>query len=54
LILVALAAVFVAQNRDRVGVQVLWVTVSSPMWFILVVIFFVGLLTGLLLHRRRN
>lgn len=54
LILVALAAIFVAQNRDRVGVHVLWVTVSSPMWFILAIIFFVGLLIGLLLHRRRK
>ena len=28
IILVALAAIFVAQNRDRVGVHVLWVTVE--------------------------
>jgi lipopolysaccharide assembly protein A len=54
IILVAVAAIFVAQNRDRVGVHVLWVTVDSPMWFILTVIFFLGLLIGLLLHRRRN
>lgn len=54
LILVALAAIFVAQNRARVTVQVLWVHVESPMWFILVIIFFMGLLIGLLLHRRRR
>jgi uncharacterized integral membrane protein len=54
LILVTLAAIFVAQNRDRVGVHVLWVTVNSPMWFILTIIFFVGLLIGLLLRRRRS
>lgn len=54
LILVALAAIFVAQNRDRVGVHVLWVTVDSPMWFILVIIFVMGLLIGLLLRRRRR
>jgi lipopolysaccharide assembly protein A len=53
-ILVALAAIFVAQNRDRVGVHVLWVTVESPMWFILVILFVVGMLIGLLLRRRRN
>ena len=40
IILVALAAIFVAQNRDRVGVHVLWVTVESPMWLILTIIFF--------------
>ena len=54
ILLVALAAIFVAQNRDRVGVHVLWITVNSPMWFILTIIFFVGLLIGLLLRRRRT
>ncbi|MCV7287208.1 LapA family protein [Mycolicibacterium wolinskyi] len=54
LILVGLAAIFVAQNRDRVGIHVLWVTVESPMWFILVIIFVVGLFIGLLLRRRRS
>ncbi|OHU07968.1 LPXTG cell wall anchor domain-containing protein [Mycobacterium syngnathidarum] len=54
LILVVLAGIFVAQNRDRVGVHVLWVTVESPMWFILVIIFVMGLLIGLLLRRRRR
>ena len=54
LILVALAAIFVAQNRDRVSVLVLWVTVDSPLWFILVIIFCMGVVIGLLLHRRRN
>lgn len=54
LILVTLAALFVAQNRDRVRVHVLWVTVESPMWSILVIIFVVGLLIGLLLRRRRS
>ncbi|MET0995843.1 MAG: lipopolysaccharide assembly protein LapA domain-containing protein [Mycobacterium sp.] len=54
MVLAALAAIFVAQNRDRVSVHVLWVTVDSPMWFILVIIFLVGILIGLLLHRRRK
>ncbi|KWX21015.1 hypothetical protein AFM11_26875 [Mycolicibacterium wolinskyi] len=54
LILVGLAAIFVAQNRDRVAIHVLWVTVESPMWFILVIIFVVGLFIGLLLRRRRS
>ncbi|MET0758680.1 MAG: LapA family protein [Mycobacterium sp.] len=54
MVLAALAAIFVAQNRDRVSVHVLWVTVDSPMWFILVIIFVVGILIGLLLHRRRK
>lgn len=54
LILVVLAAIFIAQNRDRVRVYVLWVTVESPMWFTLVIIFTMGVLIGLLLRRRRR
>lgn len=54
LILVALAAIFVAQNRDRVTVHVLWAAADSPLWFILVIIFCMGVVIGLLLHRRRS
>lgn len=54
LILVGIAAIFVVQNRERVDVHVLWVTVDSPMWFILVIIFVVGMLIGVLLRRRRG
>lgn len=54
LILVALAGLFIAQNRDRVRVHLLWITVESPMWFTLVIIFVMGVLIGLLLRRRRR
>jgi putative membrane protein len=54
LILVALAAIFIAQNRDRPQVHILWITVESPMWFILTVMLVVGILVGLLLRRRRR
>jgi putative membrane protein len=54
LILVALAAIFIAQNRERPQVHILWITVESPMWFILAVMLAVGILVGLLLRRRRR
>jgi putative membrane protein len=54
IILAALAAIFIAQNRDRPRVHILWITVESPMWFILTVMLVVGILIGLLLHRRRR
>lgn len=54
IILVALAAIFIAQNRDRPRVHILWITVESPMWFILTVMLVVGILVGLLLRRRRR
>jgi len=54
LILAALAAIFIAQNRDRQNVHILWITVESPMWFIMTVMLVVGVLIGLLLRRRRS
>lgn len=52
--LVMLAAVFIAQNRDRQRVHVLWITVESPMWLLLAAMLLVGLVVGLLLRRRRR
>jgi putative membrane protein len=54
IILVGLAAIFIAQNRDRPRVHILWITVQSPMWFILTIMLLVGILVGLLLRRRRR
>ncbi len=52
--LVALAAVFIGQNRDRQRIHLLWLTVESPMWLLLTAMLLVGVVVGLLLHRRRR
>jgi len=54
LILVALAAVFIGQNRDRQAVRLLWIKLESPMWLLLSAMQEVGIDVGLLLHRRRR
>lgn len=54
ILLVVLAAVFIGQNRDRQRVHVLWITVESPMWLLLTAMLAVGVIVGLLLHRRRR
>jgi len=54
LLLAALAAIFIAQNRDRVNIHILWITVAAPMWFVLTSLILIGMLVGLLLHRRRR
>jgi putative membrane protein len=54
LVLVALAAIFIAQNRDRANIHVLWITVAAPIWFIFTGLLVVGILIGLLLRRRRR
>lgn len=51
--LIGLAAVFIGQNRDRQQVHLLWLTVESPMWLLLAAMLVVGVVTGLLLRRRR-
>ncbi|BBA85971.1 MULTISPECIES: LPXTG cell wall anchor domain-containing protein [Mycobacterium] len=54
LILVVLAAIFIAQNRERPQMHLPWVTVESPMWLLLSAMFVLGILVGLLLRRRRR
>lgn len=45
--------VFIAQNRDPVRVDLFTITVTAPLWNVLVVMVLVGLVIGLLLRRRR-
>ncbi len=54
IILVALSAIFIGQNRDRQEVHFLWATVESPMWLLLAAMLVVGVAVGLLLRRRRR
>lgn len=54
ILLVGLAAVFIGQNRDRKQVHILWITVESPMWLLLTAMLAIGIVVGLLLHRRRR
>jgi len=54
IVLVTLAAIFTAQNRERQQVHVLWINVEAPMWLLLTVMLVVGLLVGLLLGRRKR
>jgi lipopolysaccharide assembly protein A len=35
-------------------VHVLWIAVESPMWLLLTAMLAVGIIIGLLLHRRRR
>ena len=52
--LVTLAGVFIGQNRDHQSVHLLWITVESPMWLLLTAMLAIGIVVGLLLHRRRR
>lgn len=52
--LIVLTAIFIGQNRGRQRVHLLWLTVESPMWLLLAALFVIGVITGLLLRRRRR
>ncbi|MEV0354918.1 LapA family protein [Nocardia sp. NPDC050697] len=54
LVFTVLAVIFVLSNRQRVDIEFLLLTVSSPMWLILLIMFLIGLLSGALLMRRKG
>ncbi|RDI49946.1 hypothetical protein [Nocardia mexicana] len=54
IVLTVLAVLFIVANRDRVEIEFLLITIRSPMWLILLVMFAVGWLAGLLFRHVRN
>ncbi|MFC5952922.1 DUF1049 domain-containing protein [Pseudonocardia lutea] len=53
LVVMVLALVFVLQNRGPVNVYLFTLTLSAPLWLLLVVMIAVGLLVGVVVTRRR-
>ncbi|MFD3747448.1 hypothetical protein [Nocardia sp. NPDC058633] len=47
-----LVIVFVLENRSKVSVEFLLISIRSPMWLILLTMFLMGLVTGVLITRR--
>lgn len=54
IVLFALAAAFIGQNRETQRIHLLWLTVESPMWLLLSAMLLVGIIVGLLVRRRRK
>lgn len=54
LALTVLAILFVVENRTKVSIEFLLITIRSPMWLVLLVMFVVGWLVGLLTARQRR
>ncbi|MRH90770.1 DUF1049 domain-containing protein [Nocardia sp. SYP-A9097] len=52
--LTILAILFVVENRGKVSIEFLLITIRSPMWLVLLVLFVVGWLAGLLTARQRR
>jgi uncharacterized integral membrane protein len=54
IVLVVLAAAFIAQNRERISIDLFWVQVLTPMWLILLLAVAVGVAIGSVGARRRR
>jgi uncharacterized integral membrane protein len=54
LVIVIVALVFVLQNRQYTSIYLFTVSVSAPLWTILLITLAVGILAGLLVRRRRR
>jgi uncharacterized integral membrane protein len=54
IVLTVLAVLFIIENRHRVEIEFLLITIRSPMWLVLLVMFVVGWLAGLLVRRVRR
>ncbi len=52
-VLTVLVIVFVADNRDRVSIDLFFVHLHSPLWLILAAATVIRILIGLLIARRR-
>lgn len=53
LVLSIIAVIFVVQNRRSTSIQLFWITVDSPLWFTLLIVFIVGWVVGVLTTRSR-
>ncbi|CAL99499.1 uncharacterized protein DUF1049 [Saccharopolyspora erythraea NRRL 2338] len=54
LVLVALAVVFILENRHVVDIRVFVPVVTMPLWTALVAVMLVGIVVGLLLNRQKR
>lgn len=54
IVLFVLAVIFVLQNRGTVTVDLFWLTVQSPQWLNISVVFLIGWLTGYFSGRRKK
>ena len=54
LVLVVIAATFVLQNRGEAALNLLWFTLSAPLWLFSLSLLAIGIAIGMLLTRRRS
>ncbi|GGC72678.1 LapA family protein [Hoyosella rhizosphaerae] len=53
IVIAALAAIFILQNRSSVSIALFWTNVTTPLWLTLLAVFVLGWLVGVLTSWRR-
>lgn len=53
IVLVIVTISFVAQNRNRVDLDLFWLNMQAPLWLVLVVIALIGAVVGFVVARQR-
>ena len=54
IVLILLAVAFIAQNRGLVSVDLFWISLTSPLWLVLLLLFLAGLIAGAATFKRRR
>ena len=54
IVIVVAVAVFVLQNREDVSVHLLWLTITTPNWLLLAIMFFLGVIAGAFRTRHKH
>lgn len=54
LALLVVVLAFILQNRSSTSIEIFTLTISAPLWLILVISVAAGMLIGILLRRRRK
>lgn len=54
LVLAVIAAIFILQNRESAAIHLFWVEIESPLWFVLLLVFGAGWMTGWLTNRKKS
>lgn len=54
IVIVVLVAVFIFQNTGDSRVHLLWMTITTPTWLLLAIIFFLGVVAGSFRARRKR
>lgn len=54
LVVAVVTVVFIAQNRDKTNISLLWLDVTWPLWLTLTIVTLLGIVIGYVVKGRRD